>query len=204
MAAAAWLVACSALLPDLVEQRRFSVVAKIERLAVVPFYPGARLSQRASETGTTAADAAALVTRFVSEALELRDVDVIPENDMLIAFEGQGQITPRGDPKATALLASAEFGAHAILLGEVRRYRKREGSAYGSMSPASVDFEVTLYSAPAGDKLWSARFDQTQTSLTSDLFDTARYPGGGTRFLTVAELAQWGARLITEELPLGH
>lgn len=198
------LLGCASWFPDLVQQRRFEVIPKIERLAVVPFYPEARLSQRASETGTTAADAAALVARFVTEALGERPVTVIPENDVQLAFAGQGQVTPRAEPKVAAMLAASEFGADAILLGKVWRYRERKGSAYGSTSPASVDFEVTLYSAPAGDVLWVARFDQTQTDLTSNLFDSARYPGGGSRFLTVAELAQWGARLIAEKLPLGR
>ena len=212
------LVGCATWFPDFVQQSRFGPIQKIERLAVVPFYPGARLSQLAqqaaedqqsAEKRTSAADAAALVTRFVTEAIDLRrdelisEVDLIPENDVQLAFEGQGQVTPRGDPKVAAMLVAEEFGANAVLLGEVRRYRNRQGSALGSMSPASVDFAVTLYSAPAGEKLWVARFDQTQTDLTSNLFDSARFPGGGSRFLTVAELAQWCARLIADKLPLG-
>lgn len=195
---------CSSWLPDLVEQQRFQAVSPITRVAVVPFYPTARLSREAAESQASAWEAAALVTRFVTEALAQRSLQVVPPDDVQLGFEGQGLVTPRQAPEAAALLAASQFGADAILLGEVRRYRERQGSSYGSLSPASVEFQVTLYSAPDATKLWVARFDQTQTSLTSNLFDTARYPGGGSRWLTVAELAQWGAQLVAEKLPLGR
>jgi hypothetical protein len=145
-----------------------------------------------------------VVTRFVRQALEARGLALISGNDMRIAFEATGQVLQGQSPAALAQLAQAKFGAEAILLGEVRRYRERQGSAYGSTAPASVEFEVTLYSAPGAEKLWVARFDQTQVSLTEHPFQSARYPSGGTRFLSVAELARWGATLIAAELPVGR
>ena len=124
--------------------------------------------------------------------------------DVRLAFEGHGQVIPRQSAEAVALLVASEFGADAVLLGEVARYREREGSSYGSFAPASVDFEVTLYSAPGATRLWTARFEQTQPPLSSNFFVASRYPSGGTRFLTAAELARWGASLLTAELPLGR
>lgn len=197
------LAGCSPLAPDLVEQRRFEHGERLDRVAIVPFYPTARLSSDSEGRELSAADAAALVTRFVSEALEAR-VPVIPENDVQIAFEGQGQVTPRQAPELSAMLVAREFGADAVLLGEVGRYREREGSALGSMQPASVDFQVTLYAAPSGTKIWTGRFNHTQASLTANLFDSARLPGHGSRFLTVSELARFGAEQLIAELPLGR
>jgi hypothetical protein len=196
--------ACSYWVPDLVQQQRFQSVEAIHRIAVVPFYPHSALSTAAADSPTSAADASALVTRFVSEALGERPVEVIPESDVRLAFEGHGQVVPRQEPELAALLAASEFGADAVLLGQVRRYREREGSSYGSLAPASVDFEVTLYSAPDATRLWTARFEQTQAPLTSNFFQSARLPSGGMRFLTVAELARFGAGLLAEELPLGQ
>jgi len=195
---------CSTWFPDFVEEQRFEKGSPIACVAVVPFYPSAALSRQASESPGSAWEATALVTRFVTEELSRRSVKVIPPDDVQLAFEGQGLVTPRSAPEAAALLAAKQFGADAVLLGEVRRYREREGSSYGSLKPASVEFQVTLYSAPDGTKVWIGHFDQTQTSLTSNLFDTARYPGGGSRWLTVAELAQWGAQLVADKLPLGR
>lgn len=196
--------ACSIWLPDLVVQRQLRGFDRPHRIAVAPFYPSRLLSKRAEASGTEAWEAAALVARFVTEAIDKRAVQVIPESDMVIAFEGQGQVIPRQSPELLAERAYSKFGAEAVLLGEVRRYRERDGSAYGSFAPASVEFEVTLYSAPAAEKLWIARFDQTQPSITGNVFTSSRYPAGGTRFLTVAELAQWGAGLVVAEMPVGR
>ncbi len=52
---------------------------------------------------------------------------------------------------------------------------------------------VALYAAPSGEKLWTARFDETQESLMANPLKARRYPGGGTRWLSAAEFARWGA-----------
>ena len=195
---------CSTWLPDFVEKQQFERVERIDRVAVVPFSAAARLEQSLdAEAGTTPADAAALVTRFVSEALAVY-VPVIPEGDVRTASAAQDRPSLRPSPEVAAMIASSEFGADAVLLGEVRRYRERVGSALGSEQPASVEFEVTLYAAPSGTKLWIGRFAQTQAALSSNLFVSARLPGGGSRFLTVAELARFGAERVAEEMPLGR
>ena len=88
-----------------------------------------------------------------------------------------------------------------VLVGEVWRYRERSGEALGSSRPASVAFEVTLFAAPDGRKIWQGRFDETQQSITANPLRARRYPGGGTRWLTAAELARWGAKQVAESLP---
>jgi hypothetical protein len=80
-----------------------------------------------------------------------------------------------------------------VLLGKVYRYREREGQALGASRAASVGYEVTLFEAPGGRRLWTSRFDETQQPLTENVFNAQRYPGGGRRWLTAAELARWGA-----------
>ena len=195
---------CSAWLPDLVEQHQFRAPAPLRKLAVAPFEASPRPSNRALGSGVEVSEAAVLVSRFVTEALEARGLEVIPPHDLQVAFEADGREMPLQSPMALAGLAHEEFGAQAILLGVLRRWRARQGSAYGSVAPASLEFEVTLYSAPGAEKLWTARFDQTQSSLTENPLTSARYPSGGARFLTTAELARWGASLVAAELPVGH
>ena len=82
----------------------------------------------------------------------------------------------------------------------MHRYTERRGGELGSTRPASVGLELTLHAAPGARKLWSARFDQTQRALSENLFLAPRYPGGGSRWLTAAELAQWGLSEAAEEL----
>jgi hypothetical protein len=195
---------CATISPEFVEETRYAVMeAGDARLAVLPFYPSANLSRSARPGGLQAWEAAALVTRFVTEAVAQRRVRVIPESDVQLAFASEGQVTPRLDPISAAQLAADRFGATGVLLGVVNRYREREGSAFASQFTASAEFVVTLYDAPAGRRIWTGRFNQTQPDLSGNVFTAARYPGGGTRFLTVAELARWGGQLIAERLPLG-
>jgi hypothetical protein len=176
----------------IVQQTVFASPAEsLGRVGVMPFYPDPGLRHRMAEGGVSAADAAELVSSFVAEALTSAGMAVIPPNDLLLAFTGRP--VPRLDQRAAADMAASKFGATSVLLGRVHRYRERGGEAFGTSSPASVAFEVTLFSAPTGRRLWTARFDETQQALGANVLNAPRYPGGGTRWLSAAELARWGA-----------
>jgi len=167
--------------------------AALAKVAVVPFYPSLPSSAPgASGSGAGWADAA-LVSSFVSEALAAQGVTVVAPSDVEIAFTGHGSPVPRLDPEATSVRCARDFGATAVVLGRVLRYREREGSAAGSTRPASVAFELTIYEAPTARRLWTGRFDETQQSITEAILRARQYPGGGTRWLTAAEFARWGA-----------
>ncbi len=163
----------------------------------MPFYPRPRIE---SSGGVSGWDAAALVSRFVSEALAQSGVGVIPPSDLDLAFQGAGQVTPRLDGAQAAVLAAHKFGATAVLTGEVLRYRERSGEALGTSRPASVGFELKLYAAPGGERLWTALFQETQQTITENVLRARRYPGRGTRWLTAAELARWGAQSAVDSL----
>lgn len=186
----------------IIESRTFAQASGLfEKVAIVPFYPAERLQRSLAPGGVSAAEAAELVSRFVAEAFVGRGVRVIPASDVVIAFEGSGQIVPRGDPLAVAALVSREFGASSVVLGSVNRYREREGEALGARRPASVAFDFTLYTAPEGMRIWSARFDETQQSFSANPARIRQYPGRGSRWLTAGELARWGAERAVEAVP---
>ena len=107
------------------------------------------------------------------------------------------------DAPTVARLASEQFGASAVVIGRVQRYREREGSRGGSLRPASVAFDFEIHAAPSGAQIFTAHFDHTQVPLSSDLFGARRYPGGGLRWLTAAELASWGAEHAVAAAPAG-
>ena len=192
-----------------VKVRRTGTTAKaLEKVAVIPFYPAQRLR---GDTGITPAagttpsgwESATMVANFVGHALAEQGLIVIQANDVELAFTGEGRPVPRMDPRAAADQASRSFGASSVLLGQVIRYRDRDGSAMGSEQSASVAFEVTLYEAPSARKLWTGRFDETQKTLTGDFLRAHNYPGGGTRWLSAAEFARWGAEETAKALTAG-
>lgn len=194
------LTACAGPGP-VVDQRVFDVrEGVLSTVAVVPFYPDPALAHSDTPAPIGAIDAANLVARIVSDAFAAGGIDVVAPSDLVIAFEGHGKVLPRVDVAPNAVLAASDFGATAVLLGKVTRYREREGGAAGALRPASVAFEVSLYSAPGGELLYSGRFDQTQQSLSANPLLAHKYPGGGTRWLTAAELTRWGADEVVATL----
>jgi hypothetical protein len=187
--------------PIVVGQTYAKATGLFTKVAVAPFYPTPALERSTAVGGVSASEASELVSRFVAEELARRGVPVVAANDVLIAFEGAGLVVPRGDGKAIAELAARQFGATSVVIGEVYRYREREGENYGALRPASVGFMLTIYRAPDGLRVWSGRFDETQPSMTANLQRVRQYPGGGTRWLTAAELARWGVSRTLDAIP---
>jgi hypothetical protein len=180
------------------DQRVYSFPPGIlDKVAVMPFYPDFVQSAEREQRSVTPADSADLVARFATEALLSQGISAVAPSDLANAFDAQGFPAPRLDPISAGELAAREFGATAVLLGKVTRYRERASAS----KPSSVAFEMTLYTAPEGRKAWVSVFDETQRPLSENLVNARRYPGGGSRWLTAAELARWGAESAIEALP---
>lgn len=180
----------------------------VRRVAVAPFelrIPG-RPGSGSSE-GAVPPVAAALVARQVAEALAAEGYEVVPPEDVSRALLEGGVPFSRSRPGPALSLLERAFGVDAVLLGEIWRYRERVGSAAGATRPASVGFEIRLVDARDGQLLYEAVFDETQRPVSENVLNAARYPGGGSRWLTAAELSGWGARelarALAAELPRG-
>jgi hypothetical protein len=171
----------------------------IHKLAIAPF----EATPRPGEPPLRG-DAADLVATYLTDALAKRGLEVVVPSDF-VQQTGIGADTAAPiDPRAAAAAAAASFGADAVVLGSVYRFRPRVGGAGGSVAPASVGFVVRIYSAPEPHLLWRGQFDQTQEALTSNVFVTSQYPGGGTRWLTIEEFARWGADEMAKSIPLAE
>jgi hypothetical protein len=209
-AAAGGLAVCVALTAcpkpaPVVQQRTYAVSqGSLRKVAVMPFYPRPELSASTSGGSLSSSEVADLVSTFVTEALAAQGISVVPPSDLITAFTGSGSATPRLDPRAAASTATLKFGASAVLLGEVYRWRDRSGGRRGTSQAASVGYQMTLYQAPSGRRLWSSRFDETQRPITENVMNAPRYPGGGMRWLTAAELARWGAGAAATALASGQ
>ncbi len=196
------LVGCSIVRPAPVVQNQTMRVpdGAMKRVAVMPFTHRDTM-RAATATGVSPEMAAKLVTRFITEAMAKRGMQVIPASDLMTAFNAQGLKPFDINPRTAAELAAREFGATAIMMGRVSRYREREGESFGSTSAASVAFDLTIYTAPVARRVHSSQFDETQRPLSEHIINARRYPGGGMRWLTAAELARWGAESAVAALP---
>ncbi len=171
-------------------------------VAVVPFQPRLSTGRSVGTTAKVTWDNAALVSSYFTDALVARGVNVIPPSDLEGAFANQGDAVPRLNPRATAERANQDFGATAVAIGMVTRWREREGSSAGAKQAASIAFEISLHEAPSGRRLWTGRFDETQQSMTASIFRARQYPGGGTRWLAAEEFARWGAEEVAKSMTL--
>ena len=93
------------------------------------------------------------------------------------------------------------FGADAVLVGQVYRWRERVGSDFGVESPASVAFDLSLIRPADGAILWRGNFDKTQKSLMEDLFDFKTYMLSNGQWLTAKRLARIGLDRMLGEMP---
>jgi hypothetical protein len=194
-------LACAAPLAPIVDSRPVAPRdAALKKVAVASLAPAPSL-EASLGAGSSGPETASLVAGFLSQALAARGISVVTPGEFGALPAGADGGPP--DPVAAAKLAADRFGATGVLLGTLQRYRDLEGSRRSTSSPASVAFQVTLYAAPSGKKLWTARFNETQHSLNERPLDAARYPGGGTRWLTAAELARWGADATVQSLAEG-
>jgi hypothetical protein len=195
-------LACAAPLAPIVDSRPIAPRdAALKKVAVAPLVASPSPEGSFGAGSSAPPESTSLVAGFLSQALAARGISVVTPREF-----GELPAGPDGgppDPLAAAKLAADRFGATGVLLGTLQRYRDLEGSRRSTSSPASVAFQVTLYAAPSGKKLWTARFNETQHSLNERPLDAARYPGGGTRWLTAAELARWGADATVQSLAEG-
>ncbi len=90
--------------------------------------------------------------------------------------------------------------ADAVIVGRVRRYRERVGDEWGAQSPASVSFVLELIDVRRGDVVWSASFDETQKSLSENIFAIRDITQRGVRWLTADQLAQEGVKKAIQQL----
>jgi hypothetical protein len=197
------LVGCSGVRPAPVVRCQTLKIPQggLKRIAVLPF--SYRDTMRpSSDAGATSPEiAAVLVARFLTEAMAKRGIDVIPASDLSTALAAQGLKPMDINPRTAAAVAATKFGATAIMVGQVSRYRERKGEKFGSTGAASVAFNVKTYITDPVQRVWSCQFDETQRALSENIVNARRYPGGGTRWLTAAELAQWGAESAVDTLP---
>ena len=175
---------------------------KIRRIAVVPpaviagagaqkIPFGTALEPRASER-----DAPENLARFTYSALaSLPNWQIVSENEV----REVGQSLPADDVGRLKRIGEMVY-ADAVITGRVQRFRERVGDEWGAKSPASVAFVLDLVDVRRGDVIWSAQFDETQKSLSENIFAFGDIGSRGVRWLSADQLAQEGVKKAIGQL----
>lgn len=193
------LCACASPKP-MVSQRTYApTAAALERVAVIPFYAHRSYQGERVHGGVDAVIATRSVTDAVATAIAHRGVHVLAREAVDEVVARVTRIAPAVDARILAEIAERELGASGIVLGEVLRFRDSLEVTSASRVPSSVAFQLALYDAPAGEKVWAVRFDETQEIEEPDLVsDPDANPPEP--WLTAEEIARMGAFAVADAL----
>jgi hypothetical protein len=98
--------------------------------------------------------------------------------------------------------AGREVGAEAVLVGVLFRFEERQGSDMGITRAASVSLALYLIDVRDASIIWQGFFNETQKSLSENLFKLSQFFQRGGRWLTASELAQFGILELLERVPV--
>jgi hypothetical protein len=87
-----------------------------------------------------------------------------------------------------------------VMVGYLYRFQDRIGNQYSVDSPASVAFHIHLIRVSDGRLLWSGSFDETQRSLSENLFQLGTFIQRKARWITAKEMAISGLENIMKTL----
>ncbi|NNG01660.1 MAG: hypothetical protein HKM93_19900 [Desulfobacteraceae bacterium] len=186
---------------------------KINSLIVLPFV---NISKTAGErqsvrnpltfkmftTGPVKTGADAVLTNALADTLNTRlNIEVIvPENVQDITG---GLLSTSGsvvNERELYMEIGRHFKADAVIAGRLYRYVERVGTTYGIQSPASVAFDLLLLQTTDGSVVWHRHMDETQTSLTENLFSIRRFFKRRARWVRAAEMAKTGLDEMATEI----
>jgi|SRR5688572_11505611 hypothetical protein len=155
------------------------------RLAVLPFRVEGSLDPNGRFLPAADADVSEEVGLHVAERLtdELARLGQapVPSPKVLRATPVAGAAVY--DPRLAARVAR-DLGAEFAVMGAVRRYVQRVGSALSVESPATVEYQAMAVDAGSGAVIGSYLFDYTQQPLAADLTQLPDFVQGGGKWRT--------------------
>lgn len=188
--------------------------ARIDKMGVMPFFKGRHPSQIGQtlqcalcrlwfDPANVVQGSEETLTRLAYEMMLDRFGDRVVSMDHVMAtYSGIPRDEERDTPLSVARRVGQSIGVSAVLVGTVWRYRDRSGGPAATWNPASVAFDLYLVDVRSGETLWTGGFDETQKSLSENIWDWGTFFDRGARWLTAHELARYGMRELLKQIPL--
>lgn len=105
------------------------------------------------------------------------------------------------DDRDRATQAGQKLGADVVLVGYVYRFKERVGKKYAVDTPASVAFDISMVSTRNGKLLWDAHFDETQKTLSEDLFLIGTFIKRRGAWVTAEQMASMALDDLVKKMP---
>lgn len=106
------------------------------------------------------------------------------------------------DEKSQVPLIGRQLRADVVLVGHLYRFRERVGGKYAADSPASVGFEINMVDTGSGKLIWTGYFDETQQSLSENLFLIGTFFKRGGTWVTAEKMAADALDEMLQKMPL--
>ena len=187
----------------------------IHRLLVLPYQDisdiyGENASIRCQLCGKvfTTGQVASRATQFLTKQLN-EMLDRASNFERIPSSQAQGVISSllrQGEKELPEMDLYMKTGqaldADGVLVGYVYQFRDRDGSDYSVALPAAVAFHMDMIQVKGGRIVWSGHFNETQRSLSEDLFQLGTFIKRKGRWISAEDLAVYGLEQIFKTLPL--
>jgi TolB-like protein len=159
--------------------------------------PGMKAPALPGEAKISERDSAEILARITHSVMNsLPNWQIVSDSEVR---EVSQTISATGEAARLRQLGEMVY-ADAVMIARVRRFRERVGDEWGAKSPASVALVLELVDVRRGDVVWSASFDETQKSLSENIFAIGDIGARGVRWLTAEQLAQEGVKKAVAQL----
>jgi len=105
------------------------------------------------------------------------------------------------DEHQALISAGRAANSDLVLAGYVFRFKQRIGTHYSVQSPASVAFGIHLISVVDGSSIWYGHYDETQQSLSENLFRLRLFFKRKWKWITAEEMAISALDELLETFP---
>jgi len=160
------------------------------RVAVLPFRVRGFLDATGAfsavqDAGDISDELGVYVAERLTSSLEELGQDTVPAAKVVDATPVSGAAIY--DPRLAARIAR-DVGAEVAVMGAIRRYVQRQGSALSVESPASIEYQTMAVAADSGTVIGTYLFDFTQQPLAADLTNLPDFVQGGGKWRTREEI----------------
>jgi hypothetical protein len=110
---------------------------------------------------------------------------------------------PKAGIERKALMAAGRTAkTDLVLAGYIFRFKQRIGTQYSVQSPASVAFSLHLIKTIDGGSIWDDHYDETQQSLSENLFSLRKFVKRKWKWITAEEMTMSGFQRMLETFPI--
>ncbi len=196
------LAACKA---DVIAAESVSPLYGIKKVLIVPFKDVSAVYGRENNarcpvcgkvflSGTIQEGSDATLTRhLVSFIKSNTEIDILYPNQAQMHYDDFKSGNESMAHEVNELIENGRLlGADAVMTGHLYRFKERIGTTYSVVSPASVAFDLHLIGVSSGRVLWAGHVDETQRSLSENLFEIGAFIKRKGEWVSADDLATSG------------